>query len=160
MIKLALIIFSFSLLISCSDDIGSSYEPPSDFSGVSTFNEKGEKIEEVDSDWHPECYEIVSFGDNHLCIFSAHPLPAIDTITLNLGSAINGEIKLWLALTEGIVEKEIYTGNIGVQYEQIKFTFDEDILYRNVVYRLFIETTDTASGETKLYYGDVLWKNR
>jgi hypothetical protein len=77
-----------------------------------------------------------------------------------LGSAINGEIKLWLALTEGIVEKEIYTGNIGVQYEQIKFTFDEDILYRNVVYRLFIETTDTASGETKLYYGDVLWKNR
>lgn len=160
MIKLLAIFLIVIFSYSCSDDIQRVEGPYSEFSGVSTFDENGFKIKEVDSDWYPECYEIISFDNNHLCFFGAYPLPAIDTISLDIASAINGKIRLWLSLREGIIEKEIYNGSINEKAESIKIPFDENTLYRNVVYRLYVETTDTSNGEKRLYFGDVLWKNQ
>ena len=154
-------IFLFLIFTSsCSDDIQRVEGPYSEFSGVTTFDEDGFKIKEVDSDWYPECYEIISFDNNHLCFFGAYPLPAIDTISLDIASAINGKIRLWLSLREGIIEKEIYNGSINEKAESIKIPFDKNTIYRNVVYRLYVETTDTSNGEKRLYFGDVLWKNQ
>ena len=160
MIRIISIFLFLTFSFSCSDDIQKVEGPYSEFSGVSTFDENGFKIKEVDSDWYPECYEIISFGNDHLCFFGAYPLPATDTISLDFGSSIKGEIRLWLSLREGFVEKEIYTGNINEELESIKILFDENTLFRNVVYRLYVETTDTSNGEKRLYFGDVLWKNQ
>jgi hypothetical protein len=149
-----------ALLSSCSDDVSNNSVPESDYYGVSEYNERGSKIADADNDWIPECYEIIAFEDNHICFFSIYPLPAADTITVFLTSIINGEINVWLSLTEETIEKNIYKGNIQETGKKIKISFDENLLYRNVVYRLFVETTDTATGETRLHYGDVLWKNK
>ncbi|MFN3195148.1 MAG: hypothetical protein ACE364_04270 [Chlorobiota bacterium] len=160
MINFITILSILIFLFSCSDDIQKIEGPYTEFSGVTTYDENGTKVNEVDSDWYPECYEIIGFEGNHLCFYATYPLPANDTITLDIASAINGEIKLWLSLTEGIVEKEVYSGHIREKVEKIKIPFDEENLYRNVVYRLFVETKDTSNGESMLYYGDILWKNQ
>lgn len=154
------IVIASLILSSCSDDLSNNSIPESDYYGVSQYDERGSKIADDDYDWTPECYEIIAFEDNHICFFSIYPLPANDTITVSLTSVINGQVKLWLSLTEGTKVKDVYSGSLQKTGEKIKISYDENLLYRNVVYRLFVETTDTATGETRLHYGDVLWKNK
>jgi hypothetical protein len=146
------------LLLNCSDDsIVYTDKPISQYNGVSSWDEKGKKVDEVDNDWTPECYEIAGFGDNHCCFYSIYPLPATDTLNIRIGSIINGEYKIWLAINDSTRVEEIFNDYLqeGDFTLQIPFT---DNLYRDVVYRLFVESKDTSNNQTQIHFGDVIWK--
>lgn len=158
MIKyLTILIFLF--LFSCSDDsTNHKFIPFTEYEGTSTYDTNGVKIAEVDDDWTPECYDIPSFGKSHICFYYAAPLPAIDTIRLRIASAINGKCKMWLALSDNTKEMEVFDEYIPIGDLIVKIPYIENKLYRNLVYRLFIETTDTSTSKTQIHYGDVIWK--
>ena len=148
----------FVLIISCSDDKIADFETPrSQYTGVSEYDSQGNKIRQVDSDWHPRCYEVLSFDGNHFCFFNTYPLPAIDTLTLGIGSAIVGNYKIWLAINDSTSVMSILDEKKSIGGFELKIPFDKDKLHRNVVYRLFVETTDSLTNETQIHFGDVIW---
>jgi hypothetical protein len=154
-----IILFIVIILISCSDDkVVDSNTPKSQYSGVSEYDSLSNKIMQVDNDWEPECYEVVSFGKHHFCFYSTYPLPAIDTLTLWIGSAINGNFNIWLALNDSTVTLPILNEVKQVGDFELKIPFDDNKLHRNLVYRLFVESTDFETNQTQIHFGDVIWK--
>lgn len=148
-----------AFVVSCSDDKIADFDTPrSQYSGVSEYDSLSNKIMQVDNDWEPECYEIVSFGKHHFCFYSTYPLPAIDTLTLWIGSAINGNYNIWLALNDSTVALPLMNENQQVGDFELKIPFDAKRLHRNLVYRLFIESTDLVTDQTQIHFGDVIWK--
>lgn len=148
-----------ALAISCSDDkIVNSNTPLSQYSGVNEYDENGSKTKEVDNDWQPECYQIPNFGENHICFYATYPLPATDTLTLWLASAIQGRYKIWLALNDSTIALDLLDKVQPIGDIKIKIPFDEDKLHKNIVYRVFVESTDLKTNKTQLHFGDVIWK--
>ena len=146
------------LIFSCSDDsIVYTDKPISQYEGVSTWGEDGIKISEVDNDWTPECFEIAGFGDSHICFYSIYPLPASDTINVKIASRVNGSYKIWLALNDTTMVVELFDSHLESGDFTLKIPFTEE-LHKDVVYRLFVQSTDTSSNETQIHFGDVVWK--
>lgn len=157
--QFTILTFFLFITFACSDDsTNRNLVPFTDYEGTSTYDTNGVKIAEVDDDWTPECYEIISFGDSHICFYYAAPLPAIDTIRVRLACAFKGECKMWLALNDNTKEMELLDSNVVYGDLIVKIPFNKDKLYRNLVYRLFVETTDTSTNITQVHYGDVIWK--
>ncbi len=158
-IKLIFLIPLIAFAISCSDDKVVDIDTPrSQYSGVSEYDSLTKKIKQVDTDWEPECYEVVSFGKHHFCFYAIYPLPATDTLTLWIGSAIKGNYNIWLALNDTTVSLPLMNESKQVGDFVLKIPFDAEKLERNLVYRLFVESTDFETKQTQIHFGDVIWK--
>ena len=145
--------------ISCSDDKIADFDTPrSQYSGVSEYDSQSKKIKQVDNDWEPECYEIVGFGNHHFCFYATYPLPANDTLKLWIASGIVGNYKIWLALNDSTVALPLIDEKKTIGDFVLKIPFDEEKLHRNLVYRLFVESTDSVTNKTQIHFGDVIWK--
>lgn len=158
-VNYTLILSLLSLILSCSDDkITYSNTPRSQYSGVSEYDSLGNKLRQVDNDWEPRCYEVVKFGEHHLCFYPIYPLPAVDTLRIGIASAIVGYYKIWLALNDSTVSMTLLNEKKQVGAFSLVIPFDDQKLYRDVVYRLFVESTDSATNQTQIHFGDVIWK--
>jgi|GEM_PF-1460547 hypothetical protein len=158
-IKQILLISAFAFMISCSDDKIADFDTlRSQYSGVNEYDSLGRKIYEVDNDWQPECYKIPSFGGNHFCFYATYPLPATDTLTLWLASAIEGNYKVWLALNDSTVALALLDEVKPMGDFKLKIPYDNQKLHKNLVYRLFVESTDFKTNQTQKRFGDVIWK--
>lgn len=157
-IKYITLIILLIMILSCSDDkIVDSNTPISQYSGVNEYDENGSKTKEVDNDWQPECYKIPSFGENHFCIYAVYPLPATDTLTLWVASAIEGNYMIWLALNDTTVSLNLIDELKPFGDFKLKIPFQSQTLRRNLVYRLFIESTDPKTNQTQIRFGDIIW---
>lgn len=157
-LNLIFLVLLITIALSCSDDIIADFDTPrSQYSGVSEFDSQGKRIKQVDTDWEPECYEIPGFGKSHFCFYAAYPLPATDTLTIWIASAIVGNYKMWLALNDSTIAMPLIDEKKGIGDFKLKIPFDEEKLHRNLVYRLFVESTDSTTNKTQIHFGDVIW---
>jgi hypothetical protein len=158
-LKYISLITIIAIAFSCSDDKIADFDTlRSQYSGVSEYDSLARKLNQVDTDWEPECYKIPGFGKNHFCFYAAYPLPATDTLTLWLASAIEGNYKIWLALNDSTVAVALLDEVKPMGDFKLKIPFDNEKLHRNLVYRLFVESTDSKTNQTQIRFGDVIWK--
>ncbi|PKL78347.1 MAG: hypothetical protein CVV25_11845 [Ignavibacteriae bacterium HGW-Ignavibacteriae-4] len=157
-LNLIFLVLLITTALSCSDDKIADFDTlRSQYSGVSEFDSQGKRIKQVDTDWEPECYEISGFGKSHFCFYATYPLPATDTLTIWIASAIVGNYKMWLSLNDTTIAMPLIDEKKGIGDFKLKIPFVEERLHRNLVYRLFVESTDSTTKKTQIHFGDVIW---